>query len=199
MRLLTLIFAAAILMLNVSSFAATQAAHEHVSLPQVAREVLAIHFHESQYKSLSELAQALPVSDDYKQPAGLFVTLSKDGHTRACWGSLTAQSRDLVRATIFTTENALTKEYRYPRILKSEWKQLKPQVTVIRGVEPIENMSQTNALRFGLLVRSGGRGAVLLPGEASDAHYQLVQTKLKAGIPVNQPCQIYRLRADVFK
>ncbi|HEY9772349.1 MAG TPA: AMMECR1 domain-containing protein [Planktothrix sp.] len=186
-------------MLNVPSLATTQMAPEHVALPQVAREVLAIHFHESQYKSLKELAQAMPVSDDYKEPAGLFVTLSKNGKTRACWGSLTAQSSNLVRSTIYTTENALTKEYRYPRVLKSEWKQLKPQVTVIRAVEPIEDMSETNALRFGLLVRSGGRGAVLLPGEAADAHYQLVQCKLKAGIPVNQPCQLYRLRADVYK
>jgi AMMECR1 domain-containing protein len=199
MRLLTLIFALAILLLNMPSLAATQNASQHVSLPQVAREVLAIHFHESQYKSLKELAQALPVSDDYKEPAGLFVTLSKNGHTRACWGSLTAQGHDLINSTIFTTENALTKEYRFHRIEKSEWKLLKPQVTVIRDVQPIENMSQTNALKYGLLVRCGGRGAVLLPGEAADAHYQLVQCKLKAGIPVNQPCQLYRLRADVFK
>jgi AMMECR1 domain-containing protein len=207
MRVLTLFFAAAIFLCSLPSFAATQKTVEredvsekmHVSLAAVAREELAVHFHESQYKSLSELAQAMPVSDDYKKPQGLFVTLSKNGKTRACWGSVNAQYDDLIKATVFTTENALTKEYRFPRIRSEEWKSLKPQVTVIRDVEPIENMSQTNPLRYGLLVRCGGRGAVLLPGEAADAHYQLVQCKLKAGIPVNQPCQLYRLRADVFK
>jgi AMMECR1 domain-containing protein len=173
---------------------------ERVSLPEVAREAMAIHFHASQYQSFKELLAATPVCKEYKQPAGLFVTLSRNGKTRACWGSIYAQDHDnLVEATVSTTEKALTKDYRYQRIRPSEWKFLKPQVTIIRDIEPIANMSQQNPLEYGLLVRYGGRGAVLLPGEASDAHYQLVRTKLKAGIPVGQPCQLYRIRADVLR
>ncbi len=173
---------------------------ERVSLPEVAREAMAIHFHASQYQSFKELLAATPVCKEYKQPAGLFVTLSRNGKTRACWGSIYAQDHnDLVEATVSTTEKAMTKDYRYQRIRSSEWKFLKPQVTIIRDIEPIANMSQQNPLEYGLLVRYGGRGAVLLPGEASDAHYQLVRTKLKAGIPVGQPCQLYRIRADVLR
>jgi len=172
---------------------------EKISLPELAREVMAIHFQDSQYHSLKELLAATPVCDQYKRPAGLFVTLSRNGKTRACWGSIYAQEQNLVQSTVSTTEKALTKEYRFPRIRASEWKFLKPQVTIVRGIEPISNMSQQNPLQFGLLVRYAGRGAVLLPGEASDAHYQLVHCKLKAGIPVNQPCQLYRIRADVLK
>jgi len=169
------------------------------SLPDLAREAVAIHFHGSRYMSLEELIQATPVCKEYKRSSGLFVTLSKNGQTRACWGSIYPQNEDLVKATILTTEAALTKEYRFPHVRASEWRSLKPQVTIVRDLQPISSMSGQNPLHFGLLVRSGSRGAVLLPGEAADAHYQLVKCKLKAAIPVNQPCQLYRIRADVLK
>jgi len=172
---------------------------ERVSLPQLAREAIAVHFHASKYTSLEALIKETPVCAEYRKTTGLFVTLSRNGQTRACWGSIYPQNQDLVSTTIHNTEAALTKEYRYPRIRQNEWQLLKPQVTVIRNIEPISSIRDQNALRYGLLVRYGGRGAVLLPGEASDAHYQLVKCKLKAGIPVDQPCQLYRIKADVFK
>jgi AMMECR1 domain-containing protein len=172
---------------------------EKVSLPMLAKEAISIHFHESKYHSLNELLAATPVCTDYRQPVGLFVTLSRGGKTRACWGSINPKGWNQVEATIRTTEEALTKEYRFPRVREDEWPKLKAQVTIIRGLEALSNIYEQNALKYGLMVRSGGKGAVLLPGEASDAHYQLVLTKLKAGIPVEQPCQIYRIRADVYK
>jgi len=168
-------------------------------LPELAREAVAIHFHASKYESLQELIDATPVCDEYKNPSGLFVTLSKNGQTRACWGSIYSQDRDLVKATVLTTEAALTKEYRFPTVTAREWRRLKPQVTVVREIRPISSMSGQNPLRYGLLVRSGAKGAVLLPGEAADPHYQLMKCKLKASIPINQPCQLYRIRADVYK
>lgn len=176
-----------------------QSTQKRVSLAKLAREALAVHFGDSQYKTAQELIEATPVAAEYKIPAGLFVTLSKNGKTRACWGSVYPTNQDLIRATVETTENALTKEYRYARIGANEYASLKAQVTVIRGLQPINGLSGQNAMQFGMFVRQGSRGAVILPGEVSDAHYQLIKCKLKAGIPVNQPCQIYRIRADVLK
>jgi AMMECR1 domain-containing protein len=160
---------------------------------------MAVHFNDSRYESLDQLIAATPVCPEYKQPAGLFVTLSRHGQTRACWGSIYPTNQDLVAATVRTTEAALTREYRYKHIRPDEWQSLKPQVTIVRSVEPIADLSQQNALKYGLFVRFAGRGAVLLPGEVVDAHYQLTKCKLKAGIPLNQPCQLYRIRADVLK
>ena len=144
------------------------------------------------------MQKACPGPSIYQSPKAIFVTLSYHGQRVRGDLFILSQNLDLVKATVFTTENALTKEYRYPRIRASEWRMLKPQVTVIKGLEPIAAMSEQNPVRYGLLVRSGGKGAVFLPGEARDAHYQLVQCKLKAGIPVNQPCQLYRINADVL-
>lgn len=170
-----------------------------ISLPDVVRKTMALHFGQSEYKSLDELAHSFEITKNYRRPAGIFVTLSRKGKTRACWGSINPQYSDLVTGTIYTTEAALTKEYRFKKIKFDEWQSLKPQVTLVREVQPIHSMSDQNPMQFGLMVRSATRAAVILPGEASDAHYQLVICKLKAGISSTQPCQLYRIKADVFK
>ena len=170
------------------------------SLPEIVRQTLALHFGEStQFKNFDELAQSFVVPAKFKKPAGLFVTLSRKGRTRACWGSIHPQYPNLVVGTVYTTESALSKEYRYKKIRANEWQLLKPQVTVVRGIEPINSMANQNPLVFGLMVQAGGKSAIILPGEAIDAHYQLVMCKLKAGIPSTQQCQLYRIKADVFK
>ncbi|MBY0405881.1 MAG: AMMECR1 domain-containing protein, partial [Cyanobacteria bacterium] len=130
----------------------------------------------------------------FRKPAGVFVTLSKNGKPRACWGSLFPEQRDVVQSTIITTIGALTKEYRYAPIKQSEIKDLKPQVTLIRGIEPIQTISSINPLRDGLMVRSGAKSGIILPGEVKDAFYQMVQCKLKAGISPGEPFQMYRIK-----
>lgn len=165
----------------------------------VAAAKLTIDNHFSDHpKSLASLVKSLPVHPIYKESKGLFVTLSKGGKTRACWGSINATEANLVRATVFTTEGALTKEYRFPPIKAQEVPSLKVQITVIERVEPVSKRS-LQPLLDGLMVRSGGKSAVLLPGEASDPHYQVMQCKLKAGITPTEPCQIYRIKAHVIR
>lgn len=197
-----------LLLLSLSSHAGAAAASasaevqpKPVSLTDIVRQVEAIHFGDKQLgqQTLSEFARSLPVASRFKQRAGVFVTLSRHGKSRACWGNVFPQEPDIAQATVFATIGALTKEYRYAPIQPYEWKQLKPQVTVVRSVEPISSMRMQNPLTDGLLVRSGGKAGVLLPGEAVDAHYQLVQCKLKAGIAPGEPCQLYRLRTEIYE
>lgn len=100
---------------------------------------------------------------------------------------------------MYATLGALTKEYRYKPIRSGEWKKLKPQVTVVKALEPIHNLQGQNPLHDGLMVRQNGRSGVILPGEARDATYQLTLCKLKAGIQPGQKFQLYRMVADVYR
>lgn len=185
-----------------ASRAAASRPYERTTYPrltQVVEQTIAWHFErgDKKFKSLDDFANSIPVSPQYRTSNGLFVTLSKNGKTRGCWGTVDPIQTDLVKATVYATENALTKEYRFSRIRRGEYKLLKPQVTVIRGMQPLPSGSRQNPLKYGLLVRSGGKGAVMLPGEARDGHYQIVQCKLKAGIQPSEPYQMYRIVADV--
>jgi AMMECR1 domain-containing protein len=174
---------------------------EVTSLADLVEDTLAFHFGDPTvpFYSLKDLAASYSVPDNFKKPAGVFVTLSRNGKTRACWGSITPEYPNLVSATIYTTEAALNKEYRFPKIKRGEYQLLKPPVTVVRDIRPLESIHQQNPMVFGLMVRAGGKAAVILPGEARDAYYQMVLCKLKAGIKPKQPCQMYRIKADVFK
>lgn len=196
---------AAVLVFAVSSSAAaaalpSQKAHE-MSLPEIARHVMAIYFGDEKAPpgGLDQFSEEVVTKQHFLKSGGVFVTLYKNGKTRACWGSVLPQAKTIAKSTIYATMGALTKEYRYKPISQSEYKTLKTQVTVIKAVEPIQSISFQNPLRDGLLVRAGGRAGVLLPGEASDAHYQLVQCKLKAGIKPGEPCQLYRLRTEIYE
>jgi AMMECR1 domain-containing protein len=184
-----------------SSLLASQSlAYKTPALTEVARRTLEYYFDTERLKtgSLAKLAEQFPADQSGIRPAGVFVTLSKDGKSRACWGSLTPD-KDLIKSTIYATIGALTREYRFTPVRSDEWRQLKVQVTLVRSLEPIRRISDQNPMLDGLLVRAGGKSGLLLPGEASDAHYQLVQCKLKAGIKPGEPCQLYRIRADVYQ
>lgn len=194
----SILFAASPLALA-SSQPDSDARIKSLHLNEIAIRTVENHFlPDGKRKSLAQLTKEFSKSNVASDPRGLFVTLSRDGKTRACWGSITPEHADLITSTIYTTEAALTKEYRFAQVKRGEIGKLKAQVTVVKSVDPIESIRAVNPLRHGLFVRQGGRAAVLLPGECVDAHYQLVQCKLKAGIPVNSRCQMYRITADVF-
>ena len=170
------------------------------TLPAIVRETLARHFNRpGKQLSFEQFNARFAVKPEDQQRLGIFVTLSKRGKTRACWGSIYPLAPDLVHATILATEKALSRDYRYPPIQKSELNDLKAQVTIIKDIVPLSSINEQNPLVFGLMVRNGSRGAVILPGEAVDAYYQMVLCKLKAGIPAQQKCQLYRIIADVRK
>lgn len=172
-------------------------------LPALVRQTMAFYFENASnaHYPLSYqkfLKQLPPVAAPYTQPVGVFVTLSQNGQSRACWGSAFPRYKNVTEATVAATLGALTKEYRYKPIRPDEWRCLKPQVTVIRALEPIHGLQGQNPLYDGLLVRQNGRSGVILPGEARDAVYQLTLCKLKAGIQPGQKFQLYRMIADVY-
>lgn len=174
---------------------------ETLTPTEVVGETMRLHFSSktAEAKSYQRLIRENTLKKSYAGPKGVFVTLSENGQPRACWGSAYPQNKTVFEGIVYATLGALTKEYRYRPIRTSEWARLKRQVTVVKAVEPIERLSQVNPLRDGLLVRQGGKAGVMLPGEAKDATYQLVQCKLKAGIRPHEKFQMYRMVADVYQ
>jgi AMMECR1 domain-containing protein len=170
-----------------------------VSLTAVANFTLRRFFKlEANDGGLEDYASKVKCDAAFRKPAGVFVTISKNGKTRACWGTVYAQQADIVRETVFSTLGALSKEYRFRPIRKSELPDLKIQVSIIRDITAINGFASVNPLKDGIMVRSGGRSGVILPGEATDAYYEFVLARLKAGIKPGEPCQIYKLRTDIY-
>ena len=172
-----------------------------LALPSIVRQTMALWFEStaSREKAITQLAEKLPPMRQYAGPRGVFVTLSHAGKTRACWGSVFPQYKNVREAAVYTTVDALTKEYRHKPVSKTEWRTLKPQVTVVTAMQRIERENELNPLRDGLMMRAGSRSCVILPGEARDAHYQTVLCRLKAGLRPTDAAQLYRIKADVYQ
>lgn len=181
----------------------TQALNAYVPLPEIARKTMYRYFGKELSGSknsgaMLDIVNKLKVEPKFLAPAGVFVTLSKNGKTRGCWGSVYPRESNVARETVLATLGALSKEYRFKRISANELKTLKIQVTVVRELTAVTNIKSINPLKDGVMVRAGGRGGVILPGEAVDAYYELVLAKLKAGIKPDEPCQIYKIKAEIY-
>ncbi len=184
-----------------------QSLNQYVGLKEIAKRTMYRYFGkempgQSNKADLNEpmlsLVNKLNVEKKFLSPAGVFVTLSKAGKTRACWGSIHPRESTAARETVLSTLGALNKEYRFKRITTNELKTLKVQVTVVRDLSAVTDIKSVNPLTDGVMVRSGGRGGVILPGEAVDAYYEMVLAKLKAGIKPDEPCQIYKIKAEIY-
>lgn len=185
----------------------THASSPYVGLTEIARRTMYRYFGKEMpgldnksdlNEPMLRLLGKLKIEKKFLTPGAVFVTLSKAGKTRACWGSIQPRESNLAKETVLSTLGALNKEYRFKRISAAELKTLKVQVTVVKGVSAVTDIKSVNPLTEGVMVRSGGRGGVILPGEAVDAYYEMVLAKLKAGIKPNEPCQIYKIKAEIY-
>jgi len=171
------------------------------TLPALARQAIAHYF---------ATGQVLPPPDEipphWQRSAGVFVTVSTEGRPRGCWGSLDPGGEDLARATIRAAVGAVTRDWRYGPLQPGELESAAIQVAIVRRVVPLASagrspfaaVEQVDPTRTGLFIRSGTRGAVLLPGEALTTEWQLATAKRLAGIPADQPVELFRVEAELL-
>lgn len=173
---------------------------QRLSLPALVRQTMQLYFEgPGLNKATIKTLISQSGGKEYAKPAGVFVTLSTSGNTRGCWGSIQPACPTILESTVYATLGALKKDYRYKPIQAAEWRNLKPQVTVIERLQPIAGIANQNPMRDGLMLQAGGKSAILLPGEASDAYYQLIKCKLKAGVNKGEPYQLYKVKAAVYE
>lgn len=131
------------------------------------------------------------------QPAGTFVTITKDGRTRGCWGNVRPQAATLAEEIVINTRKALVEDYRFTPANPAEYPKLKFYVSLVGTLEPVANPAQLHPWQEGLLVTKGQKGGVLLPGEAKTARWAISECCRKAGI-TPQGALMYRFKTTVY-
>lgn len=131
-------------------------------------------------------------------PGGVFVTITRDGKTRGCWGTVHPQRATLAEEIAVAAVKALRYDYRHPPISRSEWSELSLYVSLVGPLQPVASAAELSALRDGLFVTARGRGGVLLPGEAKTARFQIAECRKKAGLRPREPVLMYRFSTLVF-
>jgi AMMECR1 domain-containing protein len=136
-------------------------------------------------------------SADLGAPAGVFVTISKDGVTRGCWGTVSPRAGSLDQERAANAVKALSHDYRQQPSQPRELAGLVAHVSIVGDLEPVDGPRALQPRKFGLLVSGNGKGGVLLPGEAATAAWQVATCRRKAGLEPRERARLYRFQTAV--
>lgn len=139
----------------------------------------------------------LPTLPELQVPAGVFVTLSRDGQTRGCWGTVQPRRASLAEELADVAVNVLSHDPRHQVVRSSELAGLVARVSVVGDLEAVDGPTELLPRRYGLLVAGQGKGGVLLPGEAATATWQVWTCRRKAGLRPHERASLYRFETAV--
>ena len=142
-----------------------------------------------------------PVPAELKKPAGVFVSLKKQGQLRGCIGTILPTQPDAATEIIRNAVSAATADPRFPRVQPQELAELEISVDILTPPEPIESLSELDPRRYGVIVRRGSRSGLLLPDlDGVDTVAEQVDIACrKAGIHPAEPLEMYRFEVIRYK
>lgn len=140
-----------------------------------------------------------------QQPAGAFVTLTKDGDLRGCIGSIRA-IEPLFRAVSSSAISAALRDPRFLPVSPHEIELLDLEISVMGPIERVTEVTEIVVGRDGLIISRGRYAGLLLPQVATEYGWDLDtfldHTCMKAGLPTGSwrhpETRIERFSAEVF-
>ncbi len=143
---------------------------------------------------------AWPANTDpvFEQPLGVFVTLKRNEEVRGCMGSLKARKSSLREEIAANLKAALSQDPRHRRVEKNELEGMEIYLTTAGTPQAVERFEALSPRHDAILLKSGAKEAVVLPGEARTLRYLLAFAKAKAGLGKGETYQIYRLPVVVL-
>lgn len=171
---------------------------EKVDLLRMARAAVAA-FVESR-----EVVEDTSGKPKFREPRGVFVTLTKDGDLRGCIGFIEPVA-PLGQSVIRTAVYAATEDPRFPPVQPAELRDIKFEISVLTPVREISDPREVTVGRHGLIIARDGLKGVLLPQVPVENKWDretfLEQASLKAGLPRDAwrlGAKLYVFEAIVF-
>lgn len=173
-------------------FLAEESEDKYIDL---ARETIVNYVNDGQIISIPK---DLP-AEMLDQRAGVFVTLHKDGYLRGCIGTTGPTTGSIAEEIRQNAISSSTQDPRFPAVGPEELDSLEISVDVLKASEKIQDLSQLDPKRYGVIVSRGFRRGLLLPNieGVDDPESQVNIALKKAGI---QPSEDYELeRFEVIR
>lgn len=164
-------------------------------LVKLAKETVESYIREGKTPQPKEL------TPEMKERAGVFVSIHKHGELRGCIGTFEPTKDNVAEEIIANAISSATRDPRFPPMAASELSDLEYSVDVLTKPEPVEDASQLDPRKYGVIVESGLRRGLLLPDleGVATVERQIEICRLKAGILADEPVKLYRFQVERFK
>jgi AmmeMemoRadiSam system protein B/AmmeMemoRadiSam system protein A len=141
------------------------------------------------------------LTPEMKAKAGVFVSIHKLGDLRGCIGTFEPQQENVAGEIITNAISSATRDPRFSPVEESELKDLDYSVDVLTTPEPVEDESQLDAKKYGVIVEAGWRKGLLLPDlEGVDTPAEQIDIcRQKGGIGQDEPVKLYRFEVKRYK
>lgn len=156
---------------------------------------------EAYIKDGAEISLPDKLPDDMREKAGVFVCLKKGGELRGCIGTFMPTTKDIAHEIVRNSIAAATEDPRFNCVDCGELDDIEYTVDVLAEPEPVKNLDELDAKKYGVIVSSGHRRGLLLPDlEGVDTvDDQIAIAKQKAGIGRTEPVVIHRFVVRRYK
>ena len=133
--------------------------------------------------------------------AGVFVSLTKHGQLRGCIGTFEPTQASVAEEIIENAISSATGDPRFSPVSPAELGSLDYSVDILTHPEPVEDKTQLDAKKYGVIVAAGPRRGLLLPDlEGVDSvDMQISICRQKAGIMPSEPVKLYRFEVRRYR
>jgi MEMO1 family protein len=134
--------------------------------------------------------------EEMQRPAGVFVTLQKDGVLRGCIGTVEPTRATIAEEIIANAISAATRDSRFSPVTRGEVADLQVSVDVLGDPEQTYSLRDLNPKIYGVIVEAGRRRGLLLPDlQGVNTPWQQIDIALrKGGIQPSENYKIYRFK-----
>ena len=140
-----------------------------------------------------ELLSEMP-PEMFEKKAGAFVSIHKHGELRGCIGTIAPTTDCIAKEIVSNAISASTRDPRFDPITEDELKWLEINVDILGEAEDIEDKSQLDVKRYGVIVSCGYKRGLLLPDleGVDDVDTQISIAMRKGGIRPNDNYKLQR-------
>jgi len=143
---------------------------------------------------------ATELLEAYSAPAGVFVSLKKDGQLRGCVGTYRPERETVAEEVVHNAIASAVRDPRFSPLHLRELEAIECSVDVLSPPEPTAP-GKLDPYRYGVIVVQGTRRGLLLPDVEGirSVEAQIRIAKEKAGISVDEACQLFRFQVQRYR
>lgn len=164
-------------------------------LVQLARQAV------ENYINDGKMIKPVDLTPEMKEKAGVFVSLKKRGQLRGCIGTFEPMETSIAQEIVHNAISSAVSDPRFSPVKPSELNDLEYSVDVLTHPEPVEDKSQLDPKKYGLIVQAGFRRGLLLPDleGVNNVETQIDICRQKAGIMSSEPIKMFRFEVKRYR